>query len=158
MLPSEEVPGLNKKIHRDLGLRLPWLFDNAKLPAPDQKGHRRNSSTRSSNSNAAILVLGVLASHRKLRTLLGARLYLPSFLRNFQSLRFGKQPFHKCSSEIERILRLLLCQRALVCTLIPVFADTIRQVAQVDYGGLCVRIPCHVGWTRAHKGVQANQE
>jgi hypothetical protein len=32
MLPQEEVPGLNKKTRRDLGLRLPWLFDNGKLP------------------------------------------------------------------------------------------------------------------------------
>jgi hypothetical protein len=32
MLPEEEVPGLNGKTRRDLGLRLPWLFDNGKLP------------------------------------------------------------------------------------------------------------------------------
>jgi hypothetical protein len=32
MLPTEEVQGLNSKIRRDLGLRLPWLFDNGKLP------------------------------------------------------------------------------------------------------------------------------
>jgi hypothetical protein len=33
MLPEEDVPGLNKKTRRDLGLRLRWLFDNEKLPA-----------------------------------------------------------------------------------------------------------------------------
>jgi hypothetical protein len=33
MLPSEEVPGLNKRTRRDLGLRLPWLFANGKLPS-----------------------------------------------------------------------------------------------------------------------------
>src|SRR5205807_66538 len=32
MLPRQEVPGLNNKTRRDLGLRLPWLFDNGKLP------------------------------------------------------------------------------------------------------------------------------
>jgi hypothetical protein len=32
MLPEEEIEGLNAKTRRDLGLRLPWLFDNAKLP------------------------------------------------------------------------------------------------------------------------------
>ena len=31
-LPAEEVAGLNAKIRRDLGLRLPWLFDNRYLP------------------------------------------------------------------------------------------------------------------------------
>jgi hypothetical protein len=33
MLPQEDVPGLNKRIRRDLGLRLPWLFDNGRLPS-----------------------------------------------------------------------------------------------------------------------------
>lgn len=33
LLPAEETPGLNHRIRRDLGLRLPWLFDNGKLPA-----------------------------------------------------------------------------------------------------------------------------
>jgi hypothetical protein len=32
MLPEGETPGLNKKTRRELGLRLPWLFDNGKLP------------------------------------------------------------------------------------------------------------------------------
>jgi Domain of unknown function (DUF4145) len=32
MLPKEDVPGLNKKVRRDLGLRLPWLFANGILP------------------------------------------------------------------------------------------------------------------------------
>lgn len=32
MLPQEDVPGLNNKTRRDLGLRLPWLFDNQILP------------------------------------------------------------------------------------------------------------------------------
>ncbi len=32
MLPTEETPGLNAKIRRDLGLRLPWLFENGHLP------------------------------------------------------------------------------------------------------------------------------
>lgn len=32
MLPAEEVEGLNNRTRRDLGLRLPWLFDNGKLP------------------------------------------------------------------------------------------------------------------------------
>lgn len=32
MLPAEDVPGLNAKVRRDLGLRLPWLFDNGHLP------------------------------------------------------------------------------------------------------------------------------
>lgn len=32
MLPDEEVEGLNAKTRRDLGLRLPWLFDNGRLP------------------------------------------------------------------------------------------------------------------------------
>ncbi len=31
-LPEGEVDGLNAKIRRDLGLRLPWLFDNNLLP------------------------------------------------------------------------------------------------------------------------------
>ena len=31
MLPTEEAPGLNSKIRRDLGLRLPWLFENGRL-------------------------------------------------------------------------------------------------------------------------------
>ena len=30
--PKEEIAGLNAKTRRDLGLRLPWLFDNGKLP------------------------------------------------------------------------------------------------------------------------------
>ncbi len=32
MLPEEETAGLNAKTRRDLGLRLPWLFDNELLP------------------------------------------------------------------------------------------------------------------------------
>lgn len=32
MLPKEEAPGLNSRVRRDLGLRLPWLFENKKLP------------------------------------------------------------------------------------------------------------------------------
>ena len=32
MLPREETEGLNAKTRRDLGLRLPWLFENARLP------------------------------------------------------------------------------------------------------------------------------
>lgn len=32
MLPKEETDGLNAKIRRDLGLRLPWLFANGGLP------------------------------------------------------------------------------------------------------------------------------
>jgi Domain of unknown function (DUF4145) len=32
LLPSDEIQGLNSKTRRDLGLRLPWLFDNGILP------------------------------------------------------------------------------------------------------------------------------
>jgi len=32
MLPEEETEGLNAKVRRDLGLRLPWLFKNGRLP------------------------------------------------------------------------------------------------------------------------------
>jgi hypothetical protein len=32
MLPEEEVEGLNAKVRRDLGLRLPWLFAKGLLP------------------------------------------------------------------------------------------------------------------------------
>jgi hypothetical protein len=32
MLPTEEVEGLNKKMRRDLGLRLPWLFAKGLIP------------------------------------------------------------------------------------------------------------------------------
>jgi hypothetical protein len=32
MLPEEDVPGINARIRRDLGLRLPWLFENGRLP------------------------------------------------------------------------------------------------------------------------------
>ena len=32
LLPTEEMPSLNHRTRRDLGLRLPWLFDNGKLP------------------------------------------------------------------------------------------------------------------------------
>jgi hypothetical protein len=32
LLPAEEKPGLNYKVRRDLGLRLPWLFENGLLP------------------------------------------------------------------------------------------------------------------------------
>ena len=32
LLPAEETPGLNHRTRRDLGLRLPWLFDNGRLP------------------------------------------------------------------------------------------------------------------------------
>lgn len=32
LLPKEDVKGLNSKIRRILGLRLPWLFDNDVLP------------------------------------------------------------------------------------------------------------------------------
>jgi hypothetical protein len=31
LLPEEETPGLNHRTRRDLGLRLPWLFDNGRL-------------------------------------------------------------------------------------------------------------------------------
>lgn len=34
MLPADEAPGLNAKTRRDLGLRLPWLFENGRLPEP----------------------------------------------------------------------------------------------------------------------------
>ena len=32
LLPSEDIDGLTRKIRRDLGLRLPWLFGVGKLP------------------------------------------------------------------------------------------------------------------------------
>lgn len=32
LLPEGEENGLNRKVRRDLGLRLPWLFDNGVLP------------------------------------------------------------------------------------------------------------------------------
>lgn len=32
MLPTDEAPGLNAKVRRDLGLRLPWLFESGLLP------------------------------------------------------------------------------------------------------------------------------
>jgi hypothetical protein len=32
LLPKEDTPGLNSKVRRDLGLRLPWLFSNKILP------------------------------------------------------------------------------------------------------------------------------
>lgn len=32
LLPEEETEGLNKRTRRNLGLRLPWLFDNGLLP------------------------------------------------------------------------------------------------------------------------------
>jgi hypothetical protein len=32
LLPEEETAGLNHRTRRDLGLRLPWLFDNGRLP------------------------------------------------------------------------------------------------------------------------------
>jgi hypothetical protein len=32
LLPAGETAGLNGRTRRDLGLRLPWLFDNGKLP------------------------------------------------------------------------------------------------------------------------------
>ena len=33
LLPEGEAPGLNARVRRDLGLRLPWLFDSQVLPA-----------------------------------------------------------------------------------------------------------------------------
>jgi hypothetical protein len=33
LLPEHEIAGLNPKVRRDLGLRLPWLFTNDLLPA-----------------------------------------------------------------------------------------------------------------------------
>ncbi len=32
LLPEEEEAGLNNRVRRNLGLRLPWLFENNKLP------------------------------------------------------------------------------------------------------------------------------
>lgn len=32
LLPEGETEGLNRRTRRDLGLRLPWLFENGKLP------------------------------------------------------------------------------------------------------------------------------
>jgi hypothetical protein len=32
LLPADGAEGLNAKTRRDLGLRLPWLFDNGRLP------------------------------------------------------------------------------------------------------------------------------
>jgi hypothetical protein len=32
LLPAEDVQGLNARTRRNLGLRLPWLFDNGRLP------------------------------------------------------------------------------------------------------------------------------
>ena len=32
LLPAQDSNGLNAQIRRNLGLRLPWLFDNSKLP------------------------------------------------------------------------------------------------------------------------------
>jgi hypothetical protein len=32
MLPDEDVDGLNARVRRNLGLRLPWLFANGRLP------------------------------------------------------------------------------------------------------------------------------
>jgi hypothetical protein len=31
--PEKDVEGLNKRVRRDLGIRLPWLFDNGHLPS-----------------------------------------------------------------------------------------------------------------------------
>ena len=31
LLPVEEIDGLTNKVRRDLGLRLPWLFNNGKI-------------------------------------------------------------------------------------------------------------------------------
>jgi hypothetical protein len=33
LLPKDDEEGLNKRIRRDLGLRLPWLFKTGRLPA-----------------------------------------------------------------------------------------------------------------------------
>ncbi len=33
LLPPEDVDGLNRRIRRDLGLRLPWLIQDGRLPA-----------------------------------------------------------------------------------------------------------------------------
>src|SRR5260370_38873596 len=43
-----------------------WLSPRVVIDAPASKGHRRNSSTRSSSSSAAIPVLAVPASLRRL--------------------------------------------------------------------------------------------
>ena len=32
LLPPDEVPSLNRRTRRNLGMRLPWLFDNGRLP------------------------------------------------------------------------------------------------------------------------------
>jgi hypothetical protein len=32
MLPTDDVEGLNRKVRRDLGLRLPWLFEHGHIP------------------------------------------------------------------------------------------------------------------------------
>jgi hypothetical protein len=32
LLPREGTPGIKRKTRRDLGLRLPWLFENGRLP------------------------------------------------------------------------------------------------------------------------------
>lgn len=32
LLPEDETEGLNQRVRRSLGLRLPWLFDNQRLP------------------------------------------------------------------------------------------------------------------------------
>lgn len=32
MLPADDIDGLNSKIRRNLGFRLPWLFDTGRLP------------------------------------------------------------------------------------------------------------------------------
>ena len=45
-----------------------WLFSSGGHRRPGPKGHRRSSSTRSSSLSAAIPVLAVPASHRRLRT------------------------------------------------------------------------------------------
>ena len=34
MLPPKDTPGLNTKTRCDLGLRLPWLFENGRLSEP----------------------------------------------------------------------------------------------------------------------------
>src|SRR5665647_1705843 len=45
-----------------------WLFSSGGYRRPARRGRRRNSSTRSSRSNAATPALAVPASHKRLRT------------------------------------------------------------------------------------------
>jgi hypothetical protein len=86
LLPEGDVEGLNNKTRRDLGLRLPWLFDNGLLP-----GDLRGLSTCVHQDGNDGAHAGTLAKEDALDLLDFTKALLERIITEPQRLRLAKE-------------------------------------------------------------------